>query len=310
MRISVVIPAYNAEPYIACAIESCLQQTEPPDEIVVVDDASSDHTAEIAERFGRLVRVIRLSKNGGLSIARNQGVEASTGDWIAFLDADDWYLPHKLELQKRCIAENPKAIVVYSGFIRRFIDGLEREGAFFSPSELVWRLRYHCAICSCTALVRRNTFEAVMGFNSAYRRCEDWDLWLRIAERFSMESFAAVPIPLYVYRQVPGCLTSNAIAMFNACASIIDTRSLYGKSGLAKRTLRRMIHAFNYSDAALALREAGSDSYFGYLLKSLVLWPFPSKMLPMKRYKTGLVMLMQYLHLRPNPFRLNDGSGR
>jgi glycosyltransferase involved in cell wall biosynthesis len=116
MKISVIIPAWNAERYIAKAIESCLRQTFPPHEIVVVDDASTDSTAEVAESFPSPVQVIRLAENMGVSVARNRGVQASTGDWLAFLDADDWFLPEKLDAQRRCALEHEHAVLIYTGF--------------------------------------------------------------------------------------------------------------------------------------------------------------------------------------------------
>lgn len=94
--ISVVIPCYNAEEYLAEAIRSAVSQTKTPSEIIVVDDGSTDSSARIAEQCGPLVRVIRQD-NRGASAARNAGVRAAAGDWIAFLDADDVWAPTCLE---------------------------------------------------------------------------------------------------------------------------------------------------------------------------------------------------------------------
>jgi len=295
VRISVIIPAYNAELYIARAIESCLRQTEPADEIIVADDGSTDRTGEIAGQFSDRVRIVRLKENCGLPVARNRAVEASTGDWLAFLDADDWFFPQKLQLQRRCIRENPDAVLVYSGFRLRFIDGSERDGTFISPGDLHWRLRYHGAFHVGSVMLRRDAFDAVGGFNPSYRRCEDWDLWLRIANRFSTAAFAVVPEPLVAYRQVPESLSSDAMRMFEMKAVLIESRSLYGKSGLNRLLLRRQIHAFNHYDTAIAVREQGSKQFLRLMFRSFVLWPFPNKMLPLNRYKTAVVMLMQYL---------------
>lgn len=306
VKISVIIPAYNAEPYIAQAIESCLQQTEPPEEIVVVDDGSTDRTAEIAERYSSAVRVIRLGKNCGLCVARNRAIEASTGDWIAFLDADDWFSLRKFELLRQCIRENPNAVLVYSGHQLAFVDGSEREGTFVPPEEMSWRIRYHCPLQICTVMLRREACDAVGGFDPLYTRVEDWDLWLRVAERFSTDSFAAIPEPLAAYRQTPGSVSSNAMGMYEGKASVIDNRSLYGTSGVARFLLRRRIHAFNNYDAAIALRERGSPKFIGFILKSLLLWPFPDRMMPIARYKTALVMCLQHCGLWPNRFQAGE----
>ena len=98
MKISVVIPVYNREETLAHAIESALSQTLKPHEVVVIDDGSSDKSAEVAEGFGDIVRVIR-QENAGAAIARNVGIRHAVGDWIAFLDSDDVWDRDKLKLQ-------------------------------------------------------------------------------------------------------------------------------------------------------------------------------------------------------------------
>ena len=104
-RFSVVIPAFNSAATLARAIESVLAQSWPADEIIVVDDGSSDGSAAIAGRFGAPVRLIR-QKNSGVSVARNAGAAAARGDWLAFLDADDWYAPDRLRLHAEWIAQD------------------------------------------------------------------------------------------------------------------------------------------------------------------------------------------------------------
>ncbi len=105
-RFSVIIPAFNAAQTLARAIESVRTQTYPAHEIIVVDDGSIDASAELAQGFGEAVRVIR-QPNRGVSIARNAGAAAASGDWLAFLDADDWYAPDRLKLHADWIAEDP-----------------------------------------------------------------------------------------------------------------------------------------------------------------------------------------------------------
>ncbi|MDD4356928.1 MAG: glycosyltransferase family A protein [Smithellaceae bacterium] len=95
-RISVVIPAYNGEPYLRRSIDSALAQTFRPMEIIVVDDGSTDGTAAVAKGYGDAIRNIR-QKNGGVSAARNTGIKASQGDWVAFLDVDDEWRTYHLE---------------------------------------------------------------------------------------------------------------------------------------------------------------------------------------------------------------------
>lgn len=104
-RFSVIIPAFNAASTLERAIESVRAQTWPAHEIIVVDDGSTDTTTEVARRFGGVVRLI-LQPNSGVSVARNVGAAAATGDWLAFLDADDWYASDRLKLHAEWIAED------------------------------------------------------------------------------------------------------------------------------------------------------------------------------------------------------------
>ena len=104
-RFSVVIPAFNAAATLARAIESVQAQSWPAHEIIVVDDGSRDASAEIARQFGDGVRLIQQA-NSGVSVARNAGAAAATGDWLAFLDADDWYAPDRIKLHAEWIAED------------------------------------------------------------------------------------------------------------------------------------------------------------------------------------------------------------
>jgi glycosyltransferase involved in cell wall biosynthesis len=105
-RFSVIIPAFNAAATLARAIESVRAQTWPAHEIIVVDDGSTDATADVAARFGEAVRLIR-QPNRGVSVARNAGAAAASGDWLAFLDADDWYAPERLRWHAEWVAEDP-----------------------------------------------------------------------------------------------------------------------------------------------------------------------------------------------------------
>lgn len=105
-RFSVIIPAYNAAATLERAIDSVLAQSWPAEEILVVDDGSTDATADIARRYGGSVRLLQQA-NAGVSVARNAGAAAARGDWLAFLDADDWYTPDRLRLHAEWIAEDP-----------------------------------------------------------------------------------------------------------------------------------------------------------------------------------------------------------
>ena len=113
--ISVIIPAYNAAEHLGRAIDSILAQTRPPDEIIVVDDGSTDNTPQIATTYGEKVTLLQ-QQNAGVSAARNTGIKAARSEWIAFLDADDKWLPEKLEKQSALLKRNPQLVWAYSNF--------------------------------------------------------------------------------------------------------------------------------------------------------------------------------------------------
>ena len=118
MTISAIIPVWNGEAYVAEAIRSVLSQTLQVDEIIVVDDGSTDHTADIVRSFAN-VRLIQ-QENASPGPARNTGVRASSGDWLAFLDHDDLWLPEKIETQIRMALGHPESVAVL-GLVQNFI---------------------------------------------------------------------------------------------------------------------------------------------------------------------------------------------
>jgi len=111
--VSVVIPCYNAAPFLRETLESVLAQTHPPLEVVVVDDGSTDDSSRIAESFGPPVRVIR-QQNQGESVARNRGIAAARGEWVALLDADDVWEPRKLEMQITALSDAHNVVCCYT----------------------------------------------------------------------------------------------------------------------------------------------------------------------------------------------------
>lgn len=171
IRISVVIPAFRAIGTIDEAIGSVLAQTVPPHEIIVVDDGSPDETAaHVAARYPG-VRLLRQA-NAGCGMARNAGAAIATGEWLAFLDADDAWLPTKLELQIPETASPDVGVVAC-----RSVG--QREPAFV-PSPTFDDLWQRNQVIVSSTLVRRAAFEQAGGFWKL-RACEDYHLWLRLA---------------------------------------------------------------------------------------------------------------------------------
>jgi glycosyltransferase involved in cell wall biosynthesis len=170
--VSVVIPAYNSAGWIAEALASVAAQTAPADEVLVVDDGSTDGTAELVESLG--ARCLRQA-NAGCAAARNAGVRAATGDLIAFLDADDLWTPEKLEVQAEHMERNPGLLYTIAHF-RHFIDG-SVEGVRADTLEGV-----HPGRLPSTLIARPEAFEVVGGFDEGMLSGSDIDWFARAVD--------------------------------------------------------------------------------------------------------------------------------
>lgn len=183
MTISVVIPAYNAAQWLPSAVASVRAQTLPADEIVIVDDGSSDGTRELCRTFGTGVRYV-ARENGGLAAARNTGVAATSGEWLLFLDADDVLLPDALASLLRT-AEQSAAGVVYGFVLQRRALATEARlhGLPYSVGEPPVPAKAHFwwtpIPTAGAALIRRSLNEKVGGFDENFRQVEDAEYWLR-----------------------------------------------------------------------------------------------------------------------------------
>ena len=184
ISISVLIPAYNRAGVIGEALSSVRSQTRAPAETIVVDDASTDGTAELAEQNG--ARVIRLKKNRGAAAARNEGIRAANGDAIALLDSDDFWEPNHLATVGALLEENPDAAAAASSI--RMVGtrtGVWKGRIPEGPPTVVIREAFKDWLTpTSTTLVRREALLAVGGYDESERYSEDFDLWLRLARRF------------------------------------------------------------------------------------------------------------------------------
>lgn len=210
--VSVIIATYNCGQYVGQAVESVLAQTYPLVELHVVDDGSTDATAEQLAPFLGDRRVhYHYQSNAGQTSAKNYGIRCSRGEFIAFCDADDMWLPEKLELQMPQFAANDKVGVVYS---RAAI--MDERGARLAadptdeparPSGNVTDELFRTNFVPFgTAVIRRRCLETVGVFNEQYRMGIDWDLWLRTSVRYQ---FQFVDKDTYVYRRWSGQMSRN-----------------------------------------------------------------------------------------------------
>jgi glycosyltransferase involved in cell wall biosynthesis len=189
--VAVVIPSYNYGRFISDSVESVLRQTYSPIELIVVNDGSTDDTEARLRRYGDRLRVI-TQPNSGLSAARNTGIHAAAGEFIAFLDADDWWEPEKIGRQVEVLCGRPELGAVGCG--ERQVDANGREfGLWIQPEpgvsktdtlRMAVQRRFWIGGSGSGILARREVFDEVGLFDPSLAWCEDWDMWLRIIDRY------------------------------------------------------------------------------------------------------------------------------
>ncbi len=201
--VSVVIPAYNSERYIADAIKSVLAQSFRPHEIIVVDDGSSDGTARALQPFAGVIRYL-YQENRGEPAARNTGMRATSGSYIAFLDADDLWAPEKLELQMAYFAAHPSCAFVYSDMTTFDENGVidpsvkVRFNITFPRGNIFPALFRETLFGSGSVVFRKDCIEKVGYFDEDFLVGSDYEMWLRMARHFEI---GVVDQPLLQYRQ-------------------------------------------------------------------------------------------------------------
>jgi glycosyltransferase involved in cell wall biosynthesis len=219
-KISIVIPCYNAKPYIAATIQSVLAQDWPDLEILVVDDGSSDGSAAMVESMFPSVRLIR-QVNQGVAAARNHGIGQAFGEWIAFLDADDIWLPGKLHAQWAMLQKSPGARMSYtawqvwastepepaSEYLAKLTADAGNTARWAGASGWVYpHLLLDCVVWTSTVLVHKSVFLEAGVFDPSLRIGEDYDLWLRASR---ITPILRVPRPLALYRMHPASITRS-----------------------------------------------------------------------------------------------------
>jgi glycosyltransferase involved in cell wall biosynthesis len=274
-RVSVIIPAYNAENFIREAVDSALAQSHRDIEVVVVDDSSSDDTPLILKSYGDRILVHR-QPNTGVAGARNAGARLSTGEWVAFLDADDVWLPAKVE-QQLAISKTAASYTNCFDFgARGALSEVRSEvKPLLSGDVFVALLLRGNFMTVSSVMMRREAFDELGGFFNQPGGCEDWDLLLRASER---HEFCVAPERLVGYRFHATSMSRNYHAMAPARRSVVS-RALASERGRALSWfLRRRIWAETCRTNGWDAGQAGAraDALRDYARAALA-WPLASQ---------------------------------
>ena len=220
--ISVIVPAYNVERTILETIKSVQQQTFSDFELIVINDGSTDRTLELLNTVTDPRLKVFSYTNGGLPTARNRGISHATGEFIAFLDADDLWTPDKLELQLAALQQHPEAGVAYSWTYFKDEQGVHSyadESNRFEGNVYADLLVKNFLHNGYNPLIRKQAIESVGEFDPTLKSCEDWEFYLRLAAKWP---FLLVPKPQILYRQSSGSMSSKVEVMEKYLLLVIE----------------------------------------------------------------------------------------
>lgn len=242
--VSVIVPNYNGGAFIEQALDSIVAQSYTNIEIIAVDDGSSDDSAEILEHYKSTEPRMKVvfQENSGVAVARNVGIGCATGDYIAFLDSDDYWHPEKLSLQIKFLEKSPSFAVCFSSFL---VWLPEDRAHYRSPENIYSAIAVHknldlddaysgwiyhillqdVYVWTGTVVIRREIFDEVGCFNEDLKIGEDHDLWLRIANKHKM---AKLNFPTALYRTNPASVTGRVHSKNYAALVVEDAITTMG----------------------------------------------------------------------------------
>ncbi|HXZ87162.1 MAG TPA: glycosyltransferase [Candidatus Binataceae bacterium] len=293
IRASIVIPVYNGERTIARALDSAMaQRCDGECEVIVVDDGSSDATPQILETYGARLRVL-TQENRGPAAARNAGAALARGEYLAFLDADDAFLPNKMAVTVPVLDRVPAAVLVFHDAIPVDASGRETARSYVTPA-MAWAptmadlLERWWPILPSTAVMRRKTFEACGGFVEEFRSAAYEDPYLFLLAREHGE-FQYVPERLTYYTIEPPAIRMEKYVRAQE-VFIRRVRERYGASarGLIRNTRHAYASALGYQ-GLLAMCAGEVEAARGYFVRALRHQP---------NLRTALRLMRTYLPAR------------
>ncbi|HET6575601.1 MAG TPA: glycosyltransferase [Fimbriiglobus sp.] len=271
--VSVVIPTYNYGHCVAEAVDSALGQTYPAVEVLVIDDGSTDDTRQRLAGYGDRIRYIH-QPNAGLSAARNTGIRAARGAFVALLDSDDAFHPRKLELQMGYLTSHPEV---------PFLAADQLDGPTQPPwptltdsppvrrvglDELVVKARFGPG----GVVVRKDCFDRVGLFDESLRSVEDRDMWIRLATRFSI---GLMQSPLWWYRSQPGSMSRNAEKMTHYERVVLDKAFAMPELNRRRLLRRKAMGLATYSAAYMFVENGRPGTAAKLMAQSVAWWPIP-----------------------------------
>lgn len=287
-KVTVIIPSYNCEAYIAETINSILNQTFKDIELIIVDDGSTDKTREIVTAYGSSVRLITQT-NTRVCAARNRGIREAKGEFICLMDHDDYWYPEKLDRQLEEFKKHPDAGVVYSSFIRWHNGPNENFPAPTSfdlksypddidPDFSGWiyhQLLLDCWMLTSTAMFRAEVFKRCGMFDEALPYSEDWELWIRISREYPMIQLCR---PTTLYRQHPQQGYRIVRSIDYRTELLIKSVKKWGlcsRDGrcISKRTFRSQIAIYHASFGLHHVLGGNLRTATGSLLKAWMTYP-------------------------------------
>jgi len=271
--VTVIIPAYNAEQFIGQAISSALSSRDVSVEVIVIDDGSSDGTWRVLEAFGDRLRKFRQER-GGPYRARNLGAEMARGEWLAFLDADDDWMPGKLAAQLALVDD--RTDFVYTD--RLNFGDLSRVKERQSDSVTLWDgdvfepLLLGNFITLSSVMMRKTRFQELGGFSVERRGVQDWDLWLRFAAEGGKVKLCTEPVTRY---RIHSEQMTNDAEQRAADREAVLRRALASDRGQAVRraVVRRAFAGLWELAAQQAAASADRRQAIGFFLRSAAYWP-------------------------------------
>lgn len=272
-RVSVIISAFNAAAYVAEAVSSALASRDVPLEVIVIDDGSSDNTWGVLESFGDRIRKVRQD-HGGPYKARNLGARLAAGEWLAFLDADDAWLPDKLSRQLALAGTDVGLVFTdcanFGSFDR--VKQRQSDSTRFYEGDIFEPLLLNNFITLSSVLLQKSWFERLNGFSDEHTGVQDWDLWLRYAAAGGRVRYVADALTRY---RIHAGQMSNSLTARTAERVAVAERALSSPRGRrVSRAVARRARANVWAIGAWIAAPSDRLTAIAWFARAAGQWPW------------------------------------